>query len=46
MNLFPEIERQDTATIKRFQEVRLKETLEYLNANSPFYKRIKQKERQ
>jgi phenylacetate-CoA ligase len=39
MNLFPEIERQDTASIKRFQEARLKETLEYLNANSPFYKK-------
>lgn len=37
-NLFPDIERQDAATIKHYQEKKLIETLEYLQAQSPFYK--------
>lgn len=45
MTLFPEIERKDPATIKRFQEKKLADTLAYLQANSPFYKRLFSKHR-
>lgn len=38
MNLFPDIERQDANVIKHFQEEKLRETLAYLNTQSPFYK--------
>lgn len=38
--MIPEIEKASTAEIKIFQEEKLKETLHYLNENSPFYKRF------
>ena len=37
--MIPEIETKSTKEIKAFQEVKLKEALEYLSKNSPFYKR-------
>jgi len=39
----PEIEKASVAVIKSFQEVKLKELFEYLNANSPYYRRLFQK---
>ena len=36
----PEIEYQPREVIKRFQEEKLREDLQYLAANSPFYKRM------
>jgi len=36
----PEIEYQPREVIKRFQEEKLRENLQYLAANSPFYKRM------
>ncbi len=39
MNLFPDIERQDATTIKHFQEEKMRETLAYLQACSPFYQK-------
>ncbi len=36
--MIPDIEKATTAEIKIFQEEKLKETLRYLNENSPFYK--------
>jgi len=41
----PEIEFQSPEIIKKFQEERLTEALAYLNANSPFYKDLFQKNR-
>lgn len=41
----PEIEFQSPEIIKKFQEERLAEALAYLNANSPFYKDLFQKNR-
>ncbi|SRX52973.1 phenylacetate--CoA ligase family protein [Aequorivita sp. CIP111184] len=38
--MIPEIEKASTAEIKTFQEEKLKETIKYLNENSPFYKRF------
>lgn len=38
--MIPEIEKATTDEIKAFQEDKLKETLQYLNINSPFYKRF------
>jgi len=38
--MIPEIEKTSTAEIKAFQEEKLKETLQYLEENSPFYKRF------
>ncbi len=38
--MIPEIEKASAAEIKVFQEKKLKETLHYLNENSPFYKRF------
>jgi len=38
--MIPEIEKATTEEIKTFQEEKLKETLQYLNENSPFYKRL------
>lgn len=38
--LYPDIEYQSLETIKLFQEERLRETINYLNAKSPFYKRL------
>ncbi|MEH6763889.1 MAG: AMP-binding protein [Aequorivita antarctica] len=38
--MIPEIEKATTYEIKAFQEDKLKETLQYLNINSPFYKRF------
>ena len=38
--MIPEIEKASAAEIKVFQEKKLKETLHYLNENSPFYKRL------
>ena len=37
---YPEIEYQSIAEIKRFQEEKLKIALQYLQDNSPFYKRM------
>ena len=38
--MIPEIEKASAAEIKAFQEEKLKETLQYLDENSPFYKRV------
>src|SRR5690554_4846882 len=38
--MIPEIEKASKAVIKTFQEEKLKETLQYLDENSPFYKRF------
>ncbi len=38
--MIPEIEKASTAEIKTFQEEKLKEMLQYLDENSPFYKRF------
>lgn len=38
--MIPEIEKKSIAEIKALQEKKLKETLLYLNENSPFYKRF------
>lgn len=38
--MIPEIEKSSIAEIKAFQEEKLKETLQYLNEKSPFYKRF------
>ncbi|MGO3181402.1 MAG: phenylacetate--CoA ligase family protein [Aequorivita sp.] len=38
--MIPEIEKASQEEIKVFQEEELKETLQYLNENSPFYKRF------
>lgn len=38
--MIPEIEKESKEKIKAFQEEKLKETLHYLNENSPFYKRF------
>lgn len=38
--MIPEIEKAAAAKIKAFQEEKLKETLQYLDENSPFYKRF------
>ncbi|HNP68459.1 MAG TPA: AMP-binding protein [Aequorivita sp.] len=38
--MIPEIEKASTAEIKTFQEEKLKKTLQYLDENSPFYKRF------
>lgn len=40
MIAIPEIEKQPLDVIKRFQESKLQETLEYLQANSPYYQRL------
>jgi len=37
--MIPDIETKSAAEIKTFQETKLKEALEYLSKNSPFYKR-------
>lgn len=38
--MIPEIEKASIEEIKIFQEVKLKETLHYLNKKSPFYQRV------
>lgn len=38
--MIPEIEKASQQEIKSFQEKKLKETLKYLNENSPFYKQF------
>ena len=38
--MIPEIEKSSKLEIKTFQEKKLKETLQYLNEKSPFYKRF------
>ncbi len=38
--MIPEIEKSSSEAIKSFQEEKLRETLQYLNTNSPFYKRF------
>lgn len=40
INRIPEIETKSAKEIKEFQEVKLAETLRYLQENSPFYNRI------
>ena len=37
--MIPEIETKSAIEVKAFQEVKLKDALEYLSTNSPFYKR-------
>lgn len=44
MNFKPDIEFQPRAVIKSFQEEKLREDLQYLNAKSPFYKNLFKKE--
>lgn len=39
-NKYPLIEYQPLDVIKKYQEVRLCETMEYLNAKSPFYSKM------
>lgn len=39
-NMIPEIEKASQEEIKFFQEKKLKETLQYLNGKSPFYKEL------
>jgi len=41
----PHIQFESPKTIRQFQEKKLSETLSYLNANSPYYRRIFEKER-
>jgi phenylacetate-CoA ligase len=41
----PDIERQSKQTIKKYQEERLQQLLQYLQANSPFYQRLFKKHR-
>jgi len=38
--MIPEIEKQSISKIKEFQEQKLKEVLQYVNENSPFYSRL------
>ena len=38
--MIPEIEKASLAEIKAFQEAKLKELFEYLNTNSPYYRRL------
>ena len=38
--MIPKIEKASKEEIKVFQEEKLKDTLEYLNEKSPFYKRF------
>jgi phenylacetate-CoA ligase len=45
MKQYPEIQYESSETIKKFQEEKLKETLSYLNADSPFYKELFKKEK-
>ena len=40
MELFPSIEKADIQDIKIFQEEKLQELLQYLEANSPFYQKL------
>ncbi|UOE39618.1 phenylacetate--CoA ligase family protein [Chryseobacterium oryzae] len=40
MELYPSIEKSDIQEIKAFQEKKLKEVLQYLEANSPFYQKL------
>jgi phenylacetate-CoA ligase len=40
MSFIPEIEKSSATDIKIFQEKKLKELLEYVNENSPFYKKV------
>lgn len=40
MEFYPSIERSDIQEIKKFQEQKLQELLAYLEAHSPFYKRL------
>ncbi len=37
---FPEIEKQPLEVIKKFQETQMMNTLDYLNSQSPYYKRL------
>jgi phenylacetate-CoA ligase len=39
-NLFPEIEKLDAAAIRKLQEGKLAETLQYLAASSPYYRSV------
>jgi len=40
LELYPSIEKSDIQEIKAFQEKKLKEVLQYLEANSPFYQKL------
>ena len=40
MNLLPEIEFSDSTKIKMFQEEKLREQLQYLKENSPYYQKL------
>jgi phenylacetate-CoA ligase len=38
--MIPDIERKSKTEIKKFQEEKLKQLLDYLEKNSPFYQRL------
>lgn len=45
MNFYPNIEREPLSVIKKFQEEKLTETLDYVNRLSPYYKNLFKKEK-
>ena len=45
MNFVPEIEKQPLEIIKKFQEEKLRQALEYANEKSKYYQSIFQKEK-
>ena len=45
MHYFPQIQFESPKTIKQFQEKKLAETLFYLNNNSPYYRKLFEKEK-
>ena len=45
MNFYPNIEREPLSVIKKFQEEKLIETLDYVNRLSPYYKNLFKKEK-
>jgi len=45
MNFYPNIEREPLSIIKKFQEEKLIETLDYVNRLSPYYKNLFKKEK-
>lgn len=38
--MIPDIEKQSTQDIKEFQETKLKDVLQYVSQNSPYYQRM------
>ena len=45
MNFYPDIEKEPLSVIKKFQEEKLIETLDYVNRLSPYYKNLFKKEK-